>query len=83
MNISDLRLPARRSGAAAGFLSEEFAAEEPDLIPLMVTDIPPATINLVWNRDLDLYPSMQHFLRTVKQLYSTPERRQADENRRH
>ena len=72
-----------RSGAAAGFLSEEFAAEEPDLIPLTVTDIPPATINLVWNRDLDLYPSMQHFLRTVKQLYPTPKRRQADENRRH
>ena len=62
-----------RSGAAAGFMSEEVADEEPSLAALTVEDFPPAAISLIWNRDSGLYPSRQHFIRITRTLFPTPE----------
>lgn len=58
-----------RSHAASGFLSEEFAAEETDIVPVRVNQIPAAYINLVWVRDEARYPSMRKFIRLVKSRY--------------
>ena len=58
-----------RSGVAVGFLSEEFAAEETNLVPLRVKQFPAAYINLVWARDKSRYPSMQNFIQFVKAKY--------------
>jgi DNA-binding transcriptional LysR family regulator len=58
-----------RSNAACGFLSEEFAAEENDIVPLRVNQFPAASINLVWTRDESRYPSMRKFIRFVRSKY--------------
>ena len=58
-----------RSHVAAGFLSEEFAAEETDLVPIRVKQFPAAYINLVWVQDKSRYPSMRKFIQFVKSRY--------------
>ena len=58
-----------RSHVAAGFLSEEFAAEETDIVPIRINQFPAAYINLVWARDKSRYPSMQKFIQFVKSKY--------------
>ncbi|MEE8816234.1 MAG: LysR family transcriptional regulator [Lachnospiraceae bacterium] len=50
-----------RSGAAAGFLSEEFAQEDPTIVPLTVREIPAANVYLVWKKKDDITPAMQKF----------------------
>lgn len=58
-----------RSHVASGFLSEEFAAEETDIVPIRVKQFPAAYINLVWVQDKSRYPSMQKFIQFVKSRY--------------
>ena len=60
-----------RSHVAAGFLSEEFAAEESDIVPILVNQFSAAYINLVWARDKARYPSMRKFIQFVKARYPT------------
>lgn len=55
-----------RSGAAVGFLSEEFAQVEKDLTAIPVQGIPAANINLVWLQDAKLHPALAQFVRFVK-----------------
>ena len=58
-----------RSHVASGFLSEEFAAQETDIVPIRVNQFPAAYINLVWTKDKPLYPSMRKFIQFVKSNY--------------
>jgi len=59
-----------RSQVASGFLSEEFASEETDIVPIRIAQFPAAYINLVWAQDESRYPSMRKFIRFVKSKYS-------------
>lgn len=54
-----------RSGAAVGFLSEEFAQTEKDLAAVPVEGMPAASINLVWLQDTRTHPGIKEFIRTV------------------
>ena len=56
-----------RSEAAAGFLTEEIASQEPDLAAIPITEFHPAFITLVWNKNVRLHPAMEEFIRFVKQ----------------
>jgi len=58
-----------RSNVASGFLSEEFAAEETDIVPIRVKQFPAAYINLVWAQDKSRYPSMRKFIQFIKARY--------------
>lgn len=62
-----------RSGSTAGFLSEEFAQEEPELCPVAVEEIPAGYINLVWKKDAALHPAMQKFINYTKKVYPYPQ----------
>ncbi len=54
-----------RSGAAVGFLSEEFAHTEKDLAAIPIEGIPAASINLVWLQDTRTHPGIEEFVRTI------------------
>ncbi|HUM85495.1 MAG TPA: LysR family transcriptional regulator [Lachnospiraceae bacterium] len=58
-----------RSQVASGFLSEEFAAEEADLVPVRIAQFSAAYVNLVWAQDESGYPSMRKFIQFVKTKY--------------
>lgn len=58
-----------RHNAAIGFLSEEFALDEKNLVPIPVNQIATGHINFVWNRDPNQHPAMKKFLDFVKKKY--------------
>lgn len=58
-----------RHNAAIGFLSEEFALDEKNLVAIPVNQIPTGHINFVWNRDPKQHPAMKKFLEFVKKKY--------------
>ncbi|MGN1024562.1 MAG: LysR family transcriptional regulator [Lachnospiraceae bacterium] len=62
-----------RSGSTAGFLSEEFAQEEPELCPIAVEEISAGYINLVWKKNAALHPAMQKFIRYTQKVYPFPQ----------
>lgn len=52
-----------RSGAAAGFLPEEFARTEKELAAVPIEGVPAASINLVWLQDPRTHPGIGEFVR--------------------
>lgn len=52
-----------RSGAAAGFLPEEFARTEKELAAVPLEGVPAASINLVWLQDTRTHPGIGEFVR--------------------
>ncbi|MGN1388163.1 MAG: LysR family transcriptional regulator [Bulleidia sp.] len=62
-----------RSGSAAGFLSEEFAQEEPELCPVMIEEIPAGYVNLVWKKEETLNQTMKNFISYTEKVYPFPQ----------
>ena len=55
-----------RHQAALGFLSEEFAQDEKNLVAIPVKQIATGHVNFVWNRDPDQFPALKRFLEFVE-----------------
>ena len=55
-----------RHQAALGFLSEEFAQDEKNLVAIPVNQIATGHVNFVWNRDPDQFPALKRFLEFVE-----------------
>ena len=65
-----------RHKAAVGFLSEEFAQDEKNLVAIPVKQIATGHVNFVWNRDLEQFPVLKQFLAFVEKRW--PRQRQQD-----
>ena len=65
-----------RSGAAAGFLPEEFARTEKELAAVPLEGVPAASINLVWLQDTRTHPGIGEFVRGCCTLCATPRPRE-------
>ncbi len=59
-----------RHQAAVGFLSEEFAQDEKNLVAIPVKQIATGHVNFVWNRDPEQFPALKQFLAFVKKRWS-------------
>lgn len=55
-----------RHQAAVGFLSEEFARDEKNLVAIPVKQIAIGHVNFVWNRNPEQFPALKRFLEFVK-----------------
>ena len=58
-----------RHQAAVGFLSEEFAQDEKNLVAIPVKQIATGHVNFVWNRDPEQFPALKQFLAFVKKRW--------------
>ena len=58
-----------RHQAAVGFLSEEFARDEKNLVAIPVKQIAIGHVNFVWNRNPEQFPALKQFLAFVKERY--------------
>ena len=68
-----------RHQAAVGFLSEEFAQDEKNLVAIPVKQIATGHVNFVWNRDPEQFPALKQFLAFVKKRW--PRQGQQDQSR--
>ena len=62
-----------RHQAALGFLSEEFAQDEKNLVAIPVNQIATGHVNFVWNRDPNQFPALKRFLAFVEERYGKKE----------
>lgn len=62
-----------RHQAALGFLSEEFAQDEKNLVAIPVNQIATGHVNFVWNRDPNQFPALKRFLAFVEDRYGKKE----------
>ena len=58
-----------RHQAAVGFLSEEFARDEKNLVSIPVKQIAIGHVNFVWNRNPEQFPALKRFLEFVKKRW--------------
>ncbi|WP_071141831.1 LysR family transcriptional regulator [Acidaminococcus timonensis] len=58
-----------RHQAAVGFLSEEFARDEKNLVAIPVKQIAIGHVNFVWNRNPEQFPALKRFLEFVKKRW--------------
>lgn len=58
-----------RHQAALGFLSEEFAQDEKNLVAIPVNQIATGHVNFVWNRNPEQFPALKRFLVFVEDRY--------------
>lgn len=55
-----------RENAAAGFLSEDIAEQEENLVGFALQEVEQASITMIWQKDVQTFPAMETFIRYVR-----------------
>ncbi len=58
--------------AAAGFLPQEIAENNPGIVGLRCDDTPERVVTLIWKKGKVLYPSIKKFITTARRLFPEP-----------
>lgn len=55
-----------RANAAAGFLSEDIAGQEGGLAGFALREVEPASVTVIWRRDVQIFPAIEEFIQYIK-----------------
>lgn len=55
-----------RENAAAGFLSEDIAQHERDIVSFALREVVPASITVIWKKDMKTFPAMDAFIQYIR-----------------
>lgn len=60
-----------RANAAAGFLSEDIARQESDVVHFALQEVKPAYVTMIWRKDAKTFPAMDDLIHYIRDKSST------------